>query len=304
MTRETKIGLLVGLAFIIVIGILLSDHLSNTNESPVASMQVAGSTLRAGLGEPSNDDVAPLLHPPQNISPRQRITTHDEMVRKPIGQGVVLVNPGNANLNLPEQIPAPPHQDQPRPETPAERLQREAIARGEEVTPIDPNEAGTAPKPPVLPMPPVVPQPTKPVVATYKAQSGDTLGMIALHAMGSNNKANREAIVAANASLKSNRNLIVAGRSYTIPGASVRATTPSPATPVTREETAPVETVADNFYVVQSGDTLWSIAVDETGSASGVATIKELNQNLLGDSDQVRPNMKLRLPAKKVATAN
>ena len=32
MTRETKIGLLVGLAFIIVIGILLSDHIGSTTE--------------------------------------------------------------------------------------------------------------------------------------------------------------------------------------------------------------------------------------------------------------------------------
>ena len=34
MTRETKIGLLVGLAFIIVIGILLSDHLTSSTEPP------------------------------------------------------------------------------------------------------------------------------------------------------------------------------------------------------------------------------------------------------------------------------
>ena len=36
MTRETKIGLLVGLAFIIVIGILLSDY--NRIESPTAPL--------------------------------------------------------------------------------------------------------------------------------------------------------------------------------------------------------------------------------------------------------------------------
>ena len=34
MTRETKIGLLVGLAFIIVIGILLSDHMTSTTQPP------------------------------------------------------------------------------------------------------------------------------------------------------------------------------------------------------------------------------------------------------------------------------
>ena len=34
MMRETKIGLLVGLAFIIVVGILLSDHI-NTSTDPI-----------------------------------------------------------------------------------------------------------------------------------------------------------------------------------------------------------------------------------------------------------------------------
>ena len=38
MTRETKIGLLVGLAFIIVIGILLSDHLTSSTEPPMATL--------------------------------------------------------------------------------------------------------------------------------------------------------------------------------------------------------------------------------------------------------------------------
>ena len=38
MTRETKIGLLVGLAFIIVVGILLSDHLTSATEDQRATL--------------------------------------------------------------------------------------------------------------------------------------------------------------------------------------------------------------------------------------------------------------------------
>ena len=49
MTRETKIGLLVGLAFIIVIGILLSDY--NRNESQGAALNaVAVDVLAAVTG--------------------------------------------------------------------------------------------------------------------------------------------------------------------------------------------------------------------------------------------------------------
>ena len=38
MTRETKIGLLVGLAFIIVVGILLADQLGRSIEPPPANV--------------------------------------------------------------------------------------------------------------------------------------------------------------------------------------------------------------------------------------------------------------------------
>ena len=45
MTRETKIGLLVGLAFIIVIGILLSDHINTSTEPPAAAWGAAYGSL-------------------------------------------------------------------------------------------------------------------------------------------------------------------------------------------------------------------------------------------------------------------
>src|SRR6476620_8690780 len=55
MTRETKIGLLVGLAFIIVIGILLSDHLTTSTEPPQATLADAGNNVRSGVTTPGPD---------------------------------------------------------------------------------------------------------------------------------------------------------------------------------------------------------------------------------------------------------
>ena len=52
MTRETKIGLLVGLAFIIVIGILLSDHLTSTNEPQQAQLAQVAGNVRTGVAIP------------------------------------------------------------------------------------------------------------------------------------------------------------------------------------------------------------------------------------------------------------
>ena len=57
MTRETKIGLLVGLAFIIVIGILLSEHVSSTNEPQTAALGGAGANVRDGVMTPGGGEV-------------------------------------------------------------------------------------------------------------------------------------------------------------------------------------------------------------------------------------------------------
>ena len=53
MTRETKIGLLVGLAFIIVIGILLSDHMASTTEPTQAALDNAAATSRTAIVVPN-----------------------------------------------------------------------------------------------------------------------------------------------------------------------------------------------------------------------------------------------------------
>ena len=68
MTRETKIGLLVGLAFIIVIGILLSDHLTSSTEPPQAALANAGNNVRSGR-RPAPGQTAPQpapVTPPTN----------------------------------------------------------------------------------------------------------------------------------------------------------------------------------------------------------------------------------------------
>ena len=73
MTRETKIGLLVGLAFIIVIGILLSDQLMRSTEPPAAPRAAVAENVRMGTATPVSshrhvakaeqaDDVSPFMY--------------------------------------------------------------------------------------------------------------------------------------------------------------------------------------------------------------------------------------------------
>src|SRR3954471_6614091 len=105
MTRETKIGLLVGLAFIIVIGILLSDQLMRSTEPPAAPLATVGDTLRKGTTTPaSHNRPAPVAVSSQDASPDNEVPTRDELTRRPppvtfvqIGRGAADGNAGSGN---------------------------------------------------------------------------------------------------------------------------------------------------------------------------------------------------------------
>src|SRR2546421_6340097 len=117
MTRETKIGLLVGLAFIIVIGILLSDHFTTATQPHQAALtttidDVLGSTRTLG---PRRQNPAPLEAP--NVEPGVPIIVqpdpslerreHVEVGAASRGQRVIDVTEQPVIPNMPEiaQIP-------------------------------------------------------------------------------------------------------------------------------------------------------------------------------------------------------
>jgi nucleoid-associated protein YgaU len=95
MTRETKIGLLVGLAFIIVIGILLSDQLMRSTEPPAAPLASVADTLRKGTVTPAPAR-APIAQvtTPQDVSPDSAVPTRDDITRRPPPVTFVEVKPG------------------------------------------------------------------------------------------------------------------------------------------------------------------------------------------------------------------
>ncbi|HYO09015.1 MAG TPA: LysM peptidoglycan-binding domain-containing protein [Tepidisphaeraceae bacterium] len=375
MTRETKIGLLVGLAFIIVIGILLSDHLTSTNEPQQAPLAQAGGNVRNGVLVPGGGNqppitVAPAI--PAQVAPQQPVPTKEELTPKqpPVeivqiggSTGATPVAPpaqahapaapraaGSQHPQPPVQIaqakpeiarapvaPQPPVEIAPAP-TPVARtsdpsvpgsLANVARTMGEELVPAsDRPEQLTSLKPYVPPVP------LPPGAKRVKAESGDSLSRLASRHLGANNQANRDAIVAVNPSLQKNPDIVVVGRTYVIPppGAAVVATiappaapaatvqlAPAPAAPPIATPAAPVATSSqpapaaplppvasrpEYFYTVKSGDSLTKISVEQLGNAGGVAAIKDLNQDVLKGGDIIRPNMKLRLPAKPLAAAN
>jgi nucleoid-associated protein YgaU len=291
MTRETKIGLLVGLAFIIVIGILLSDHFTSTNQPHQAALtttidDVLGSTRTLG---PHRQNSAPLEAP--NVEPRVPIIVQpDPSLERREHVEVGAANSGRRIIDVTEQpaIPVSPEIAQ-IPDVRGNMADENILAHTEPVV--------TQPQPPANTS--AANQNTK----SYIAEAGDTLSKIAGKAMGANTKANRDAILKANPKLAENPSKINIGDTFNIPAQAGAASNNSKAEP---KETIAKETTATTSnsieYVVKEGDNLHKIAREQCGGVSAVTQIQEMNKDLLKGSDKLKIGMKLKVPPKQVAT--
>jgi len=300
MTRETKISLLVGLAFIIVIGILLSDHFRSTQELPRAELnEVTSSVHQATDGPQSSNPAIQFVQPPET-QPKQAVPTRDELTPppSPVIPSKDYGNESTANNSGNSGAPAATD-DQKQQSNP---LGDVAQKNGEPVEPANmdgSSRSGDDTEPQAQPPAPASSQ------REYIAQEGDSVSRMAAKFLGENNKENRQAIIDANPSLRDDPNRVIVGKSYVIPGSadsdSQASNAPSPDNSTMSKTTA--SATGAYFYTVKEGDSLWQIANDELDDPSAVDAIKELNAGVLkGEQhDVVIPGMKLRLPAKPVA---
>lgn len=280
MTRETKIGLLVGLAFIIVIGILLADYSANGAKPPQAIKTGTAQNVRDSARLPASRqlDPGPLAVP--DTVPVRTIVIGDEPRANP--QQDVIVRP---SLDLPSRtITSDPLPPITRTQTPTFEGYAEPIAIRPEPDHTDPISFDD-------------PAPT-PDTTDYVAKPGDTVIRMATKLLGANTKANRDALIRANPSLAAPPHRVVAGQTYKIPQAfeSTNPVSVSDLGPTLPPAPAP-EPKATLQYTTKPGDNLWKIAVEQCGSGSLVGKIRELNKDLL-KGDIVRPNVTLTLPAK------
>src|SRR5439155_10954933 len=355
MTKETKIGLLVGLAFIIVVGILLSDHLTQTNEPQQAQLAQVAGNVRTGVTVPGAAQAAPAgaaagaaAAPTQTVAPQQTVPTKEELT--PAKPPVEIVQIGAAPAHGGAAKPTDSQTSTP-PVAPAQGEQGEKSEQG--VASVDSNSAPVGRATDSSPVggslanvahtmgEDVVPAGSKgeaksaaraesktatvalalpPGSRQYKAEAGDSVSKMASKLMGGNTKANRDAIIAVNPTLQQNANMVIAGRTYVIRGggaAPSQATSQQPASASPAPAPAPVPAAVASasdrqppasatpqyFYTVKPGDSLTKIAVMQLGSADAVPAIMDLNKETLKGKETIRPNMKLRLPAKPIASA-
>lgn len=320
MTRETKIGLLVGLCFIIVIGILLSDHLS-TNEAPQpAQLNMVANAVRSATNIPAAAEqpvvTAPLV--PVSATPHEQIPSHADP--KP-GSAVIEISGSQTSAGQPKakvveamdtkNVTGPTvdgvtrvPQDNKSIVSGGNLLVDLGKKQGMEMEVVD----GKA-KPTTNPSNDKVSINAK----EYKAEDGDTVSKMARMFYKSSSKSNCDLIINANASLKANPHKIIVGKTYLIPtiekpGAKLSESALNSITPTTKPatiaQTEPKPTSTSyRSYTVKDNDNLYKIAMKELGT-SNWQQIQDLNKDVLKGGDKVKPGMTLKIPAKTVAIAH
>jgi nucleoid-associated protein YgaU len=318
MTKETKIGLLVGLMFIILIGILLSDNFRGTMEPPSAPLDKAGSTVRQAVAAPGTGNAPPVVYvPAPDVSPRGTVATQRDLDAPP--PPVVVTATGNqTGATGHPATPAAPGSNAGDSQGPVAGIIPADLAdaahrHGEDLVAVNPN--GTTTPDPIgaagTGNPTGTPQ-TQLAAANgtreHVAVAGDSVSKMAAKFLGQNTKANRDAIIKLNPSLQTDANKVVVGHTYLIPAAPAGAAPAGPTTPQVATVAPPTPTTPSNrpeiFYTVKPNDSLWKIANNVLGDPSAVAAIQDLNHDVLNGSTTVQVGMKLRLPARPVASAN
>ena len=285
MSRESKIGLLVATAFILIVGLLLSDHVTVASRQPPAPLTATADGVVSGLTTPGNGGLS-LPEP----APAEPFVYAPAPVAEP---GQIDVRIGHApQPSEPQPTPsmhAEPIWDNPKP-TVAEPTVAEPTIETVAVEQGEPVEAVEVVKP-AAPEPQVavaVVTPDRPIgVVEVVAKPGDTLGHLAARAFGRSTSDNNAKIVALNPSLADDPNLIVAGRTYRLPAEAKDAAAVQ--VPVERNPAA-------TAYTVRAGDNLWQIAAKQLGDGNRHREIVKLNP-ALSDPNALRVGMTLKLPS-------
>lgn len=284
MTREAKISLLIGLAFIIVIGMLLADHMAGSMRPPQAALTQSMGSVEASVGSPGAKRGNPGSVAVKRVEPNSPIDVggNSEKVLH------VKAAPPSGSLKITD-----------KPDT-AEKDNAGPVL-GKTTDPVGP-VAGTEDKDKDKAKP--ADPPADPAFIEHEAERGDTVSKMALKYYKSNTKPLRELIINANDSLKAKPNQVVVGTKYRIPKnpaetAAKGKPSPAPApAPAPAPVVLPKPETAVVTYTTKPGDNLWKIAAYQCRDPGLVAKIRELNKDQIGNKDTIRPNITLKLPAK------
>jgi len=264
MTREQKLALIIGFSLVLLVGVLVSDHLSGARNAHLAEVGDA-------LAESS---------PPEFVDPLPESVATNEPVEK--------IAPA------PETRPAPPADlrvadtgSSPS-ETFINNLRQRWAANGAAIPAAQPEPRVIHTEPAVAD--PLVHDTRTTAVQTYRIKPGDSLWAIADRHYGDSDLAKKLADYNVQRGRLRDADTIRVGSSILLPEPRALGSI-APA----RTAQAPART--PRTYTVRSGDTLGEIAQKQLGSAKRVEAILSANTSLIDDPDDIRVGMVLALPA-------
>jgi len=295
MTRDAKVGLLLGLFFIFIIAFIINglpglqgsdgNELTRNMARPVGSSHGIGTAAK----KVTRDTITP-IRPVRNpvLTPSR-------------DAAITQVPPVKQEVRFTAKLPNP-----------------------KTTSAIEPGSLITAFKPPVSAIQQVLsadkPKATKvqrinrPRI--YTVSQGDSLASIAKRFYGDelgNKKINVDRIYKANRKILSSPDSIYIGQKLIIPVLSDRGTnTGQPEKVLTGEQFQSVESIGarhnikiqkqtstkSRYYIAKEGDSLWKIAAAQLGNGDRYTEIIDLNKSVLKDEDYLAVGMRLTLPQK------
>lgn len=327
MTREQKLAIVIGFVVLLLVGVLISDHLSRARsdlvEGPTES-DIRSASLRTPAAPDLFTGFSPAPAPGQGPSAGQGMT----------GPGPFPIGPERAGAG-PDRDPAPTVPDRELTSGPDSGDEFDRIAdRGRQtgIVEIDngtgdglslPGEAlvkrddRPGDRAPSIPGETVKPAPIPEVQTTWHTvKAGETLSKIAARHLGSAGRwrelvALNPKAVAADGTVREGVRLrvpLAAGAKPEAQGASPSpkpdsSKPPTPTTPIrpgrqrlAGDAPAPASTAAT--YIVKKGDSLGEISQKLLGTVKRKSEIIALNQDSLKDENSIRVGMVLRVPTK------
>jgi nucleoid-associated protein YgaU len=321
MTREHKLALILGFALVLVVGVLISDHLSGARQATLESILDDSAAepplLAAGRPLPTSPQADPGLdsaeaerevyasNQPREPEPIAGAPERDSTPPASIVTGQPLDDDRLALADRPET----------RPSVSVDELRRYAKEQfGIELTPVTPvvGMAGdTQARQPAREPERAAQRSNHPAPRLHTVQADETLWSIAQRYF--DDGALHARLAAYNQSRLPDPSALRVGLTILIPtkdeltsasdatlaarGAEAKPATAAPAPTQAATTTAKPESPARE-YVVKKGDTLGEISMDTLGTSKRWREIYEMNQDRIDDPNNVVVGTRLRLPAK------
>jgi len=297
MTRETKIGLLLGMGVILLIGIIISDHLSGVQQQDAADFTGFGAEAQRSI---ESSDAAPGIPGHQIAQPANQQESTSPVIEAP--NNFFIPDPSNdAEMLRARQAQATPgngpsHTDATAEETSQSQQKHLLFRAGDEVPTVTFGNA-PAPLPHMLNNAITIPQPATSPGIRHTVLGGETLFKIAERHYG--NGEYWRAIAQANPGKVTRDGQVRQGIVLDIPKRA-ESDLGSDFIPVGSGRLIPVDhrtpRNTSRVIVVVSGDTLSELATKHLGSATRWEDLLKANRDKLDSPEALKVGMKLRLP--------